>query len=82
MPLPRSRSRVPASEPLGIVIVTGPVTVGTETRGAEHRLGDADRQLDMDVVAVAAKERVRRDMHSISASPAGTAAKAGDGPCP
>src|SRR6266702_670293 len=32
MPLPRSRSRAPVSEPGGIAIVTGPVTVGTGTR--------------------------------------------------
>ena len=30
--LPRRRSRAPVSEPFGIVIVTGPVTVGTGTR--------------------------------------------------
>src|SRR2546428_34561 len=30
---------------------------------AQARLGEADRQLDMDVVALAAEEWVRRDMH-------------------
>jgi hypothetical protein len=31
MPLPRSRNCLPLSDPFGIVIVTGPVTVGTDT---------------------------------------------------
>ena len=82
MPLPRSRSLVPVSEPFGIVIVTGPVTVGDRHARAEHRLGEADRQLDMDIVALAAEQRVRRDMHLDQRIARRAAAKTRRRPCP
>ena len=44
---------------------------------AEHRFGEADRQLDMDVVALAAEEGVRRDMHFDQCITGRAAAKAG-----
>ena len=40
---------------------TLPLIVGTSSVGAEHRLLDGHRQLDDDVVALAAEQRMRRD---------------------
>src|SRR5215472_6462100 len=44
--------------------------------GAEHRLGEADRQIDENIVAVAAEQRMRRDVHFDQRVASRSAAKA------
>jgi hypothetical protein len=61
MPLSRSRIILPVFEPFGIVIVTGPLMVGTSIR-AERRLLQGDRNLGMNIVILAVEESVRLDM--------------------
>src|SRR5207247_4702059 len=41
----------------------------------KHRLDEADRQLDLDIVTIAAEQRVRRDMHLDQRVAGGPAAK-------
>ena len=61
-PRPLTRSTRPLGVPGATLTRTGvPSSVGTDDRRAEGRLGEGDRQLDGEVVAVAAEHRVLVD---------------------
>ena len=79
-PLPLSRSVLPELVPGVTVSITGPSTVGHLDLAAAHRLVERDRQVEPDIVAVAAEERVRLDLRS---SPARRPRRPGRArPCP
>ena len=73
---------MPVSEPFGIVIVTGPVTVGTGTRAPSTASARLTGSSTMDVVALAAEERMRRDMDLDQRVARRAAAETRARPCP
>ena len=62
MPLSRSRSVVPVFDPFGTVIVTGSADGRHFDPRTQHRLLQGDGDLDMNIVVLAVKERMRLDM--------------------
>ena len=62
-PLPRSRNTRPLLVPGGIASSTAPVERRHPHLAAERRLIQRDRQVEPQVVALAAEDRMRRDRH-------------------